>query len=257
MEHDGFAIVEREGPVIACALHAGHAIRPEMLDACALAEGDRLREEDPHTDVLADIGVTTVVAERSRFEVDLNRPREEAVYRGPAEAWGLTVWREPLSADRIARSLDIHDRFYEAMRDLLARTVKRHGAAVVFDVHSYNHRREGAEVSPDDPAANPEVNIGTGTLDRSRWGPLVDRVTDTLRAAGLDVRENVRFRGGYFAAWAHETFAGDVAVLALEFKKVFMDEWSGAVDRARLERSRTALARCVPEVRSLIEEARR
>ena len=32
-------------------------------------------------------------ARRSRFEVDLNRPREEAVYRVPEDCWGLDVWR--------------------------------------------------------------------------------------------------------------------------------------------------------------------
>ncbi len=251
--HEEFTVIEREGPVIASALHAGHAMRPELLDACALSDTDRLREEDPHTDALADIGITTVIAERSRFEVDLNRPRDAAVYRGPQESWGLRVWHEPLSAAQIARSLDIHDRFYEAMRDLLGRTVERYGAAVVLDVHSYNHRRGGAGVPVDDPAANPEVNIGTGTLPRERWGPLVDRVAATMRASGLDARENVRFRGGHFAAWAHETFVGDVAVLALEFKKVFMDEWSGDVDRAHLAELRDALARCVPEISSAIE----
>ena len=255
--HDGFAVVEREGPVLACALHAGHAMRPELLDACALTDADRLREEDPHTDVLAEIGITTVVAERSRFEVDLNRPRDAAVYRGPDDAWGLTVWREPLSATGIAQSLDIHDRFYEAMRALLGRTVERYGAAVVLDIHSYNHRRDGTGAPPDDPAANPEVNIGTGTLDRERWGALAERVAGSLRGSGLEVRENVRFRGGYFSAWAHETFAGDVAVLALEFKKVFMDEWSGEVDRDHLERTRDALVRCVPEITAALEESGR
>ena len=248
-----FAIYERgDGPVITSALHAGHAMRPALLELCALSAATRLREEDPHTARIADIGVTSLVAERSRFEIDLNRPREAAVYRGPEESWGLDVWRSPLPPEEIARSLDIHDRFYDAARKLLERTVREYGAAVVFDVHSYNHRRDGSHAEPADDVANPEVNVGTGTLDTGRWSDLVSLVTEKLRSADLDVRENVRFRGGHFAAWAHEEFAGDVAVLALEFKKTFMDEWSGETDFAHVERLRSVLAGCAAPVTGLI-----
>lgn len=249
-----FVIIEREGPVVMCALHAGHAMRPELSDICALDESERLREEDPYTSRIADTGVTVVVAARSRFEVDLNRPREAALYRGPAEAWGLEVWREPPSPPEVAGSLGIYDRFYRATGELLARKVAAHGAAVVFDVHSYNHRRGGPGAAPEDPADNPEVNIGTGTLDRERWDGLVLRVTRELRANGFDVRENVRFRGGHFAAWAHETFRGDVAVLAVEFKKTFMDEWTGEDDPELVERLRSALAGCVPHAAAAVAE---
>ena len=38
----------------------------------------------------------------------------------------------------------------------------------------------------------------------------------------LDVRENVNFRGGQLAQWAHSTFPDRACVLALEFKKIFM-----------------------------------
>jgi hypothetical protein len=67
-----------------------------------------------------------------------------------------------------------------------------------------------------------------------------------MNEAGLDARENVRFQGGHLSAWAHERFSGAVCVLAIEFKKAFMDEWTEAVDEDSLERSRRALAECVP-----------
>ena len=35
----------------------------------------------------------TVSVTRSRFEADLNRPRDRAVYLTPADAWGHQVWR--------------------------------------------------------------------------------------------------------------------------------------------------------------------
>ena len=44
-------------------------------------------------------------------------------------------------------------------------------AIVVFDLHTYNHRRNGPDGPPADPAGNPQVNIGTGTMNRDRWAP--------------------------------------------------------------------------------------
>jgi N-formylglutamate amidohydrolase len=240
-----FEIAEPNGPVISCAIHAGHDMRPSLLPHCLLDDATRRREEDPYTDQIAEIGTGVVRVHRSRFEVDLNRPRDKAVYRTPDEAWGLSVWDGELPNDEVAASLVGYDTFYSRMELLLERTVAAHGAAVVFDVHSYNHRRGGPDAPPEAPDANPEVNLGTGTLRHDRWGDLVSHVLASMNAADIDARENVRFKGGHLSAWAHERFDGAVCVLSFEFKKVFMDEWTGVVDRASLERSRLALAECV------------
>jgi N-formylglutamate deformylase len=84
---------EGHGPVVAVALHHGHDLRPEVAKLIALDEAERLREEDPYTGGWTDIADTGVVVERSRFEVDMNRPRDLAVYLEPERAWGLRVWR--------------------------------------------------------------------------------------------------------------------------------------------------------------------
>jgi N-formylglutamate amidohydrolase len=221
-------------------------MRPSLLGHCLLDDATRRREEDPFTERIADVGVTRACVFRSRFEVDLNRVRDEAIYRTPDEAWGLSVWDSKLPEGELAASLAGYDGFYGDMERLLERTVVAHGGAVVFDVHSYNHRRGGPEAPPEDPHANPEVNLGTGTVRRDRWGGLASGVLASMNAAGIDARENVRFEGGYFSSWAHERFSGAVCVLALEFKKTFMDEWTGAVDEGSLERCRAALAACAP-----------
>ncbi|HET6498269.1 MAG TPA: N-formylglutamate amidohydrolase [Coriobacteriia bacterium] len=236
------------GPVISSALHAGHLVRESLRPYLALGEEARRREEDPHTDVIADVGVPLVRVAASRFEVDMNRPRDRAIYRDPEDAWGLRVWEPGLPSDEVAASLRLYDLFYDRVEALLCRTVASHGAAVVIDVHSYNHRRRGAEAA-DDPELSPEVNLGTGTLDHERWRPAVERFMRDLTVAGLEVGENVRFQGGHFAAWAHERFSGDVAVLAVEFKKTFMDEWTGEADRTHITRLRRALAATVPALR--------
>jgi N-formylglutamate deformylase len=81
--------VEGAGPVVACAVHAGHDVRPEVVALLAVDDATRLREEDPHTGGWTALAPTRLVAHRSRFEVDLNRSRPQAVYLEPDDAWGL------------------------------------------------------------------------------------------------------------------------------------------------------------------------
>lgn len=234
------------GQLVATAIHDGHELRPEVAAAMALDEETRLREEDPHTGALGAHLPAQVVARRSRFEVDLNRPRDEAVYRTPEDCWGLEVWREsPLDPAIAQGSLEVYDAFYEGLGQRLDEVAAR-GPFVVYDIHSYNHRRDGdsAEVAPVEE--NPEVNLGTGTVDPV-FRPVVDAFTRSMEAqevAGhrLDVRENVKFEGRALAWWVHERYAGVGVVLALEFKKTFMDEWTDEVDEAHLRQLQAALA---------------
>ena len=88
-----WSVVEDGAPVVACALHAGHDLRPEVQKLMALGSRGRLYEEDPHTGDLTEVAGTRLVVHRSRFEVDLNRAPHLAVYREPGEAWGLPLWR--------------------------------------------------------------------------------------------------------------------------------------------------------------------
>ncbi|WP_122261294.1 N-formylglutamate amidohydrolase [Ornithinimicrobium cerasi] len=237
------------GQLVATAIHAGHALRPEVSDLLVLDEAVRLREEDPFTDVIGAGRAETarVVVHRSRFEVDLNRPRDTAVYRTPEEAWDLEVWREnPLDEGVVGRSLEVYDAFYAALGARLDEVAAR-GPFVVYDVHSYNHRRDGADGPEADVEGNPEVNLGTGTVAEV-FRPVVAAFAQSLgdqevRGHRLDVRENVKFEGRALAWWVHERYAGVGVCLALEFRKTFMDEWSGEPDPdhlAQLQRALTA-----------------
>lgn len=248
-----------EGPLVAVALHDGHDVRPEVAEALALDEAERLREEDPYTGRWTTIAPTRLVVHRSRFEVDLNRPRHEAVYSG--EAWGRPVWKggDGPPSTVAARSLAQYDAFYRDVEALFREIVDRHGHVVVLDLHSYNHRREGPHAAEADPQGNPDVNLGTGSLDRARWGPVADAFLETLEGRTLlgrrlDVRENVRFQGGWFSRWVHRTFPGTGCDLAIEVKKFWMDEWTGEKNERMIRELRGALASTVPGV---LEELRR
>jgi N-formylglutamate amidohydrolase len=239
--------------VVATAVHNGHDLRPEIAAVTALDDSTRLREEDPHTGSIARRFDNSVVVHRSRFEVDLNRARHEAVYLTPDDAWGLELWRRPLEKAEVTESLSLYDRFYDELRRALDRLVADNGGFVLYDIHSYNHVRSGPGADPDPPEESPTVNLGTGSLPE-RWKGVAEAFVESARevafdGAPLDVRENVRFRGRQVAAWVHEHYGEVGCALAIEVKKVFMDEWSGAVDSDRLDRLGEALIHSADPVR--------
>ncbi len=281
-------IAPGRGPVVATAIHAGHEVRPDLRASMNLDGATRRREEDPGTDriahslrglsptgpwtwapprqpparlpprIMASLLPATVKARRSRFEVDLNRSRDQAVYRTPEQAWGLEVWRRRLDPEQIRESQALHDAFYRDLEGLLGRLWSDTGRFVVLDVHSYCHRRGGPDAAPDCPTANPEINVGTASIEHERWRPLVERFIRDLRHGvperTLDVRENVKFGGGFFPRWINHRFGERGCALALEIKKIYVDEWSGAYDQANLRLLQQALAHTLP---GLVEELAR
>lgn len=256
-----WTIVEGGGPIVATAVHAGNQVRTEVLREMAIRRRQRFVEEDPYTDHLTDVAGTSLVVHRSRFEVDMNRSRDRAIYRTPGDAWGLQVWRMPLPPAVRQRSLRIYDRFYADLFGVLARAGAGGRPVVVLDLHSYNHRRGGPDAPPADEALNPEINVGTGSVDRERWGGLVDRFLADFRSVDvggrpLDVRENVRFRGGHLSRWVHASFPGQSCCLAVEVKKFFMDEHTGEVDETVWAGVHDALAATIPGVLDELETVR-
>ena len=230
--------------MVAAAIHDGHGLRGEVAAAMALPDAERLREEDPFTaQAIAGVPIQ-IIAHRSRFEADLNRDAETAVYRTPEQCWGLKVWDGELDDAIADRSLDYHRRFYAAVGELLDEVAAKHSRFVVLDVHSYNHMRGGPDGPPTPPEEAPEINIGTFSMPREEWAWLLDPLMDAMRAydfggRNLDVRENVAFQGkGELTRFVHDRYPGQGCAIALEFKKFFMDEWTGEPDPAALAQMR-------------------
>ena len=255
-----FSIAKGTIPVIATAIHNGHSVRDEVRIQFALDEGIQLREEDPFTEEFAKVSESRIIGLRSRFEVDLNRPREKAVYRTPEDAWGIHVWKSLPSNELMSRSLEEYDAFYSAMDDYFDDVHARHGRFVVYDIHSYNHRRGGSDAPEDSPEENPELIVGTGNMNREYWSGLVEGFMRDMRSGdylghSLDVRENIRFRGGNFSRHLYERYGNDICVLALEFKKIFMDEWTGIPFPDKIAALRSMLAATLPGVLQELKKA--
>ena len=244
--------------VVATAIHDGTRLRPEVEAALALDAATRLREEDPHTGQAVAGVPTHVVPLRSRFEVDLNRAERDAVYLRPEQSWGLDVWRSPPPASVVEGSLRLHRAFYAMLAQLLDDVVAAHGRFLLLDVHSYNHRRGGPDAPPMAEADAPEINLGTFSMPRERWAFLVDPLTEAMRrfdflGRRLDVRENVAFQGrGQLARFVHERYPGTGCALAVEFKKFYMDEWTGEADADALPAMRDFITHAADAGRELL-----
>ena len=244
------------GAVVATAIHNGHYLRQEVAHAVALGDAERLREEDPYTgEAVRDVAVH-IIGHRSRFEFDLNRAAHGAVYVSPDQCWGLEVWKpgEP-SRELAGRSLAIHSEYYRMLAQLLDGIIGRHRRFLLIDVHSYNHRRDGPDAPPAPQEQAPDVNIGTFSMPRERWAFLLDPLMQEMRefdfnGRRLDVRENVAFQGrGEQTRFVHQRYPESGCAIALEFKKFFMDEWTGEPDVDEL----SAMRRLVAHVATVAE----
>jgi len=236
------------GPIVATAIHDGNELRGEIRQAMKLAPLDRLREEDPFTgEAIVDVP-NHVIVHRSRFEFDLNRGTDGAVYETAEQCWGLDVWHVPLGPELVGRSLGVHAQYYLMLGRMLDDVAAGNPRFVLLDVHSYNHRRDGPDGDATPQADAPDINIGTFSMPRGEWAFLIDPLMQAMRefdfnGRHLDVRENVAFQGkGEQTRFVHARYRGQGCAIAVEFKKFFMDEWSGEPDLRELAAMRRFIA---------------
>ncbi len=218
------------------AIHSGSRIRADLINKLSVSSKDRYREEDPGTDRFIEKLPIQVVALDSRFEYDVNRSEGRAIPLTPEMAWGLTVWKSPLTAEEIATSLAKYREFHQLMDLVSAYLVGQAGGkggggrAIIFDLHSYCYQREKREPWYENP--KPVINLGTEAINEAVFRDLIDDFLlklRNIRAEGrkVTVAENEVFKGGYLARRLSALHHDNLAVFAIEFKKIFMDEWSG------------------------------
>ena len=252
VDADWWTVNRGFSPVLATAIHNGHTVRRDLEGLMAISSDERLREEDPFTEFVIRDVPNRIVVHRSRFEVDINRGREKAVYLSPAQAWGMNVWKEQPTSEAIEDSLAIHGAYYAMLLEILHGLERHYGRFIVLDVHSYNYRRGGPQASPSDLAKAPDINIGTFSMDRKQWAHVVDPFMEKLRSFQIgghriDVRENVAFEGrGEQTRFIHDAFPKTGCAIAVELKKFFMDEWTGLPDRQTLVAMRAMIQSALP-----------
>ena len=220
------------------AIHAGNRIRENLQHVVEVSPADRYREEDPGTKKFIQDFPIQIIALDSRFEYDLNRSGDRAIYLTPDMAWGLKVWKRPLTRHEINTSLAKHREFHQLMDIVTDFLVRHNERAFIFDIHSYCYQRE--ERVPWYIDKQPVINLGTEAISQNIFNESIKKLFYHLSQISVDgrlisVAENEVFKGGYLARRLCARNNDQLAVFAIEFKKIFMDEWSGEFHHSLFE----------------------
>jgi N-formylglutamate amidohydrolase len=245
-----FEVIEprrEESPVVVEVPHAGLHLDPEAL-AWTIAPARSIgRDADLYVDALfqdaPDHGATLLVAQMSRFVIDLNRSETdcdaEAVAGAGATPWprGL-IWRlttdgDPVLLGRIpqrelARRLEqVYRPYHAALAGLLARKRARFGAAILLCAHSMpSVARRGHS-----DAATPRADIVPGSRGRTTAsGLVIDELDRHCRTHGFSVRHDDPYKGGFTTAHYGQPDRGVHAVQIEIARRLYMDEHSLGLD---------------------------
>ena len=216
--------IEDYVPYVCGAVHDGHQFRKSLWDNCTHTDYERWYEEDPCTKEMIQSHPIVIAGRDSRFEYDLNRPPETAIYQ---DAWGKELWKTPLSEKEKQISLNKHLNFYKVVEALIQKLESKYPKILVFDMHSYNWKRWDREV--------PVWNLGTVNINNARFGELLEQWRARLENMVLPIdmqttaKINDTFQGnGYFLKYITRNF-DNTLVLATEISKVYCDEHTGTI----------------------------
>ncbi|MGV6828175.1 MAG: N-formylglutamate amidohydrolase [Flavobacteriales bacterium] len=211
--------IEAYVPYVCGAVHDGHQFRKELWQYCLHTEYERWYEEDPCTKEMVKTHPIVIAGCDSRFEYDLNRAPESAVYE---DAWGKKLWKTNLPEHQKEKSLKKHAAFYKVVNALIKKLESKHKTVIVYDMHSYNWKRWNREV--------PIINLGTKNIDNQRFQNIVESWRKSLSELRIPYQKettskiNDTFQGnGYFLKFITNNFKNTL-VLATEFKKIYCDE---------------------------------
>lgn len=229
-------------PYVCGAVHDGHQFRKELWKSCLHTEYERWYEEDPETKNMVKSHPIVIAGCDSRFEYDLNRSPESAIY---FDAWGKQLWKYPLSEVMINKSLEKHTNFYKVVHTLIETIESKLGFCTVYDMHSYNWKRWDREV--------PTWNLGTSNIDNNRFGAVVESWRHSLSEIrfpnGIKSTSKINdtFQGnGYFLKYITQNFKNTL-VLATEIAKVYCDEYDQIIYPEVVHAVETELAKRIPE----------
>ena len=270
MKHTNY-VLDYSEPILYLAIHNGHNLSVNIKNKINITDADRLREEDPYTDRFISDKKNHIIQLTSRFECDLNRTRFKSIYQNPEDCWGMQIYHADhmICKDEIAASTKIYDSFYGEIIKTVENFLERYEKLVIWDIHSYNHRRNGQNMPFDSDEENPEIIIGTTNYNYMslEWKELIDTIQNRLetqklhqtkyenrplQTPTLDVRQNVKFSGGHLSQFLNFHYGERVCCIPLEFKKIWMNEWTGQVDEECLADLKRIFDNTAKEVLNLI-----
>ncbi|MCA9600954.1 MAG: N-formylglutamate amidohydrolase [Polyangiales bacterium] len=203
-------------PVLVEVPHAGLEIPKAVLETVTVSKESVMRDADIFVDRLYDfaptVGAHFLAAKLSRYVVDLNRAANDVdegavagrtspiVHQPRGVVWRMTTdgqrcLHRPLSAAEFQARIDLYYAPYHAALEATLRAIReRFGWAILLAAHSMpsvgrtQHSDRGIR----------RADIVPGTRGRTTAAAeIIDVVDGHFRAAGLSVRHDEPYRGGF------------------------------------------------------------
>lgn len=192
-------------PVLLNVPHAGTYL-PSEIKSRLRTDAQELKDTDWHMDQMAlpcaDLGVSILAANYSRYVVDLNRSAEDTpLYSGPTTGLisqidfdGRPLYlegQEPDTEDARIRIQSYWAPYHQALATEIQRIKARFGMCILVDLHSIR-----SQVPRLFDGVLPDFNLGTnsGSSTTTRFETCAER---SLQSGRYSFVKNGRFKGGY------------------------------------------------------------
>lgn len=198
-------LVTGSKPVLLNVPHAGTSL-PEAIRQRLRIDAQELKDTDWHMDQLAlpcaELGVSVMAAQYSRYVVDLNRSAEDTpLYSGPTTGLisqidfdGRPLYQdgqEPDAEEAQQRIPSYWAPYHHALQAEIDRIIAQFGTCVLIDLHSIR-----SQVPRLFDGVLPDLNLGTNS-GASTAANIEARAESALRTSGYSFVKNGRFKGGY------------------------------------------------------------
>ncbi len=244
---ESYTFHQGEAPLLISVPHDGRQL-PRDIEEVMSDIGRTLRDTDWHVSGLYEFakntGASMIVANYSRYVVDLNRPADDsALYEGQL-ATGLcplqTFDGQHVYCGDV--TIDIEDRvrkywrpYHEKIQATLSELREQFGYALLWDAHSIASR---VPALFDGELA--VLNIGTWD-GRSCAQAMADAVLQVAVSSPYDVVLNARFKGGYITRHYGQP-ANNIHAIQLEIaQRAYMDEATTCYDSRKASQLRDSL----------------
>jgi len=257
---DVFSFHAGDSPLLISVPHDGCHLPPDIRDRMTPA-GLALPDTDWHVAELysfaRELGANMLVANYSRYVVDLNRPAsDEALYPGqvatglcPQQTFaGDDIYVSPaIDDDELRRRVATYwQPYHDQITSVLDSTRKKYGFALLWDAHSISSvvpRLFAGEL--------PELNIGTDGGKSCAPG-IENAVAGAAEAGPFGHVVNGRFQGGFITRHYGDP-DHDVHAVQLEIaQRAYMDESTGIFDTAKASLLRYTLRKMLGEITKLL-----
>lgn len=258
-------------PVLVEVPHSGLQVPPELASELRTDPNAVLSDSDMYVDRLyaraPRQGATLLVSRVSRYVVDLNRgpdevdaaavPKHPRARRIPARGvvWrartdGTPLLREPLTVEQFARRIALYyEPYHRTLREVAAQIHRQHGHVVILAAHSMPSAGRRMLGGPEVRRAD----VVPGTRGRSTAdGRIIDLVDSHFRQAGLSVKHDDPYRGGWTTASYGAPKRGQHVVQIELNRALYVDEQTNEIKTGDFERLQSVLDQLVDKLAKLM-----